>query len=79
MRVFCGCIVSACLSACTFPSPEEDGYYIEDLNSKNGTRVNGVLLHYQEKALLSPGMEIAFAGEKYIFYEKEIQSVDIVK
>lgn len=58
---------------------EEDGYYIEDLNSKNGTRVNGVLLHYQEKALLSPGMEIAFAGEKYIFYEKEIQSVDIVK
>ena len=37
----------------------------------NGTRVNGVLLHYQEKVLLSPGMEIAFAGEKYIFYEKE--------
>ncbi len=58
---------------------EADGYYIEDLNSKNGTRVNGVLLNYQEKVLLSPGMEIAFAGEKYIFYEKEIQSVDIAK
>lgn len=50
---------------------ETDGYYIEDLNSKNGTRVNGVLLNYQERVLLSPGMEIAFAGEKYIFYEKE--------
>lgn len=46
---------------------EEDGYYLEDMNSTNGTYHNGELLNYKEKALLSKNDKISFAKEKYRF------------
>lgn len=42
-------------------------YYIEDLNSTNGTYVNDELLNYKEKKELSPGDLIRFADVKYRF------------
>lgn len=47
---------------------EGDNYYIEDLNSKNGTFLNGELLPYKQRLLLSPGDSIRFAAETYRFY-----------
>lgn len=44
---------------------EGRGIYIEDLNSTNGTSVNGVLLGYQEKVEIKSGDEIMFADECY--------------
>lgn len=46
-------------------------YYIEDLNSRNGTWVNGKLLHYMEKIPLKHEDVIAFSTEKYR-YEEEV-------
>jgi len=40
--------------------PEEGHWYVEDLNSKNGTRVNGVLL--QTRTRLEPGDRIEAGG-----------------
>ena len=42
-------------------------YYIEDLNSTNGTYVNDELLNYKEKRLLSAGDILRFADIKYRF------------
>ena len=42
-------------------------YYIEDLNSTNGTYVNDELLNYKEKRVLSPGDILRFADVKYRF------------
>jgi len=42
-------------------------YYIEDLNSTNGTYVNDEILNYKEKRALSPGDVIRFADIKYRF------------
>ena len=39
--------------------------YIEDLNSTNGTSVNGELLGYQQKVEIKSGDEIMFADECY--------------
>ncbi len=47
---------------------EEGGYYIEDLNSTNGTGVNGVSLKYKEKLMLNTGDSVEFADVKYHFY-----------
>lgn len=46
---------------------EEDSYYIEDMNSTNGTYCNGELLNYKEKTLLQKNDRIAFAKELYRF------------
>ncbi len=47
---------------------EGDKYYIEDLNSRNGTFLNGDLLTYRQRFLLSPGDSVRFAAETYRFY-----------
>lgn len=44
---------------------EGKSYYIEDLNSTNGTTVNGKLLGYRDKILLNPDDKIMFADECY--------------
>ena len=47
---------------------EEQDYYIEDLNSRNGTYVNGKLLVYKQKCQVKPGDRLRFAREEYVFY-----------
>ena len=44
-----------------------DGYYIEDLNSTNGTFVNEEILNYKESRLLCSGDSLRFADVKYRF------------
>ena len=45
----------------------QDGtFYLEDLNSTNGTCVNGKELVYHEKVKLKPEDRILFADEEYI-------------
>ncbi len=46
---------------------EEENYYIEDMNSTNGTYKNGRLLNYKEKVLLEKNDVIKFAEEAYRF------------
>lgn len=46
---------------------EEERYYITDLNSTNGTYVNGQMLQTYEKREIIPGDEIAFANIAYVF------------
>lgn len=45
----------------------EDNYYIEDLNSTNGTYVNDEILNYKERKILQVGDIIRFADVKYRF------------
>ena len=45
----------------------DKNYYIEDMNSTNGTYVNEELLNYKEKRVLSSGDVIRFADVKYRF------------
>jgi hypothetical protein len=47
---------------------EKDDYYIEDLNSKNGTYLNGDLLPYRQRRHMKPGDHLRFAREEYVFY-----------
>ena len=42
-------------------------YYLEDLNSTNGTSVNGTLLNYRQKYALARGDRIRFADVPYLF------------
>jgi hypothetical protein len=42
-----------------------DGYYVQDLGSRNGTRLNGVEI---EEALLNDGDRVAFGDIQSIFY-----------
>ena len=44
-----------------------DGYYLEDLNSMNGTTINGRMLDYKERVRLHPRDEICFASERFRF------------
>jgi hypothetical protein len=46
---------------------EEERYYITDLNSTNGTFVNGQMLQTYEKKEIILGDEIAFANISYVF------------
>ena len=48
---------------------EEDGYYLEDLNSLNGTFLNGVLLELKEKVRLKSRDEIG-VGHSTLFFEE---------
>ena len=45
----------------------DNTYFIEDLNSTNGTRVNGGLLSYKTKISLEKNSNIYFANELYRF------------
>lgn len=47
---------------------EEENYYLEDLNSRNGTYLNGALLKYKQKEKLSMGDHVCFAREEFVFY-----------
>lgn len=47
---------------------EEDNYFIEDLNSTNGTFVNQVQIPYRESVMLHYGDEVMFGAVKFIFY-----------
>ena len=42
-------------------------FYIEDLNSTNGTYVNGILLEYTQKQKLQPMDRVIFADVEYLF------------
>lgn len=44
-----------------------DAYYIEDMNSTNGTYVNDEILNYKERKQLNPGDMLRFADVKYRF------------
>lgn len=46
---------------------EEDIYFIEDLNSSNGTYVGGELLNYRTKMSLQKNEIVMFADEKFRF------------
>lgn len=45
----------------------EGAYYIEDMNSTNGTYVNDKILNYKERKLLKVGDIVRFADVKYRF------------
>lgn len=47
---------------------DTEGTFLEDLNSTNGTHVNGELLQYREKRMLQKGDIISLAGECYSFH-----------
>lgn len=49
----------------------EGGYYIEDLNSTNGTYLNGDLLEYHRVRKLNQNDRVRFGNEEYLFYEKD--------
>lgn len=46
---------------------KKEGYYIEDMNSTNGTFVNDKLLSYRNPVLLRPMDKILFADVPYLF------------
>ena len=47
-------------------SREEDCYYLTDLNSTNGTFLNGGRLGVNEKARMRPGDSVGFADVRYV-------------
>lgn len=46
---------------------KDDGYYLTDLNSRNGTAVNGIMLKGNEEYLLQDEDEVDFAQARYVF------------
>lgn len=50
-------------------SREGDCYYLTDLNSTNGTYLNGGRLEVNEKARLRPGDSVGFADVRYVVEE----------
>lgn len=46
----------------------DEGTFLEDMNSTNGTLVNGELLNYRERRMLQKGDIISLAGENYSFH-----------
>ena len=53
----------------------EEGDFLMDLNSKNGTRVNGVELLGQSRKKLEEGDQISFAGKKYRYTRKNTENL----
>ena len=51
----------------------DDGYYVQDLGSRNGTRVNGVEI---EEAKLDDGTRLAFGDVQAIYYEADQPPVE---
>ena len=51
---------------------ENDGFYVMDMQSTNGTFVDDIMLPANELILLSSGCEITFANEKFEFHIEEI-------
>lgn len=49
-------------------SRREGNYYIEDLNSTNGTYLNGELLEYHKDRKLEKDDKVRFGVEEYVFY-----------
>lgn len=49
---------------------KEEGYYLADLNSKNGTFVNGVRLEGNENRRLADGDRICFGDVSYFFKDQ---------
>lgn len=47
---------------------EQDGIYLEDLNSTNGTFKNGLRMQPYEKRKLEEGDEIRFGKKEFVFY-----------
>ena len=54
---------------------KDDGYYISDLNSLNGTYVNNRILSGDEKHLLSDGDEISFGDLVYRFQKDGLNKI----
>lgn len=51
---------------------EKDGeFYVTDLNSANGTKVDGYCLAANETVLLAPGAALSIAGKDYFFVAAE--------
>lgn len=50
----------------------EDGYFVQDVGSSNGTRVNGAEI---EEALLKDGDRVGFGDVQSVFYAGEAPSV----
>ena len=48
----------------------ENEILLSDLNSTNGTKVNGRMLNVQEQVPLANGDRIIFADEEFVFFEK---------
>ena len=48
---------------------KEENYFLSDMNSRNGTSVNGRLLRPDEEYQLEPEDEVNFAQARYIFLE----------
>ena len=46
----------------------DDGFYVQDLGSRNGTRVNGVEI---EEAKLNDGDRVAFGDVQAVYYEAD--------
>ncbi len=46
---------------------EEEGYFLADLNSRNGTSVNGRMLRANEEYQLQDEDEVDFAEARYVF------------
>ena len=46
---------------------EENEYYLADLNSRNGTYVNGRMLEADEEYLLQDEDQVDFAQARYVF------------
>ena len=47
---------------------EQDGMYLEDLNSTNGTFKNGLRMQPYEKRKLEEGDEIRFGKKDFVYY-----------
>ena len=71
-----GKLESACDAVISLPTvsrihakirKKEDAYYLTDMNSRNGTAVNGRLLLPDEEYRLEPEDEVDFAQARYIF------------
>lgn len=63
-----GCMTGKSVSRIHARISREDGnYYLEDMNSTNGTYLNGEQLEYRQKQKLAAGDRVMFGMEEYIF------------